>query len=278
MPPRPCATPPATQPVAQPGATQAEARAQAQAEAAMRAALARIPDAWPGFSAEVGREAFARARRAGGALTTAELARDPDAAIAAEAARAPSAYGAELRPDVAAAFALHRHLQPVALLFTLPWLTARVVPELPPGRAAFDPVALRLAAAPTRLLTDAGPEAVRAALRAHLAPLLAAFRPRMRRGPHTLWALALDDAVEGLHHVADRTGLGTEARAALNLLFPGGTSPFPGAAGFGPAAERARVSCCLFYTVPGARPCAGCPRLAPGRRGELLHSGAAHRS
>jgi hypothetical protein len=220
--------------------------------------------------------------------TNADLAADEGllrAAIADEAARGRAAYGEELRPDVAATFCLHRVVWPTALVVTLPWLLERRVPLLGPADVALngdrsratvripayaclpdDPAAVP----PARPVPDE--EALRAEVRrtlaGQLAPLLAAFRPYLRRGPHTLWALAADDVVEGLWYAGSLLGREAEAVAALEALLPGGTAPLAAPAAFRPAPSaaggarytRTRTSCCLYYTVSGVDPCFTCPR------------------
>jgi hypothetical protein len=237
-----------------------------------------------------------------GWLTTSRLLADPGLrarVIAAEARLDRLRHGADPRPDVAAGFWVHRYAWPLCLLLTLPWLLERRVPLLTveqlafrrprggPGRAA-GPVELALlpTAAPPRfaclpadpaaehpgalVLPDAA--ALDAALRttaaAHLGPLLAAFRPQLRRGPRTLWGLATDELVESLWYAARLLDLEPRAVAALGALLPGGTAPFTGAAGFRAAGapERTRVSCCLFYTLRPEDSCAGCPRGRSNQR------------
>ncbi|MEV7024412.1 (2Fe-2S)-binding protein, partial [Kitasatospora sp. NPDC093558] len=128
---------------------------------------------------------------------------------------------------------------------------------------------------------------LRRALGEFLAPVLAAFRPEVRRGPRVLWAMATDAAVEGLWYVAGLLGEAERARARAELTAlldpatpacaPGaagtpapGPSPFTPDAGFAAAAprpggpsgtDRARASCCLVYTAEPAAMCGGCPRV-----------------
>ncbi|MFJ5925758.1 (2Fe-2S)-binding protein [Kitasatospora sp. NPDC092948] len=221
-----------------------------------------------------------------GWTSAAALATDPavlDATIAFDERLGLELYGAPTRPDVTAGFSLHRYAWPAALALTLPWFLERRVPVLPVDQvsinrstgeltarpAAFhclpdDPAADRPDAlvVPGRPALDA---ALRAALADHLAPVLDAFRPRVRRGPRTLWALVTDDVVDGLWYLS--TLLDQEPRAVVELtaLLPGDASsaPFVGAPGFREEdghRTRTRVSCCLFYTVRPAEPCFSCPR------------------
>ncbi|WP_035850497.1 (2Fe-2S)-binding protein [Kitasatospora azatica] len=239
-----------------------------------------------------------------GWLTTGRLLADPALqarVIATETRQARLRYGTTPRPDVAAGFWLHRYTWPLCLLFTLPWLLEQRVP-LPaaeqlafrhpscggPAELALPPAAPhRFACLPTdpaarhpgaHLVPDQAAlgAALRGAVAEQLDPLLAAFRPHLRRGPRTLWGLATDELVESLWYAAGLLGLESRAVPALDALLPGGTAPFTGAAAFrgaagpapapapapvpAPAPARTRVSCCLFYTLRPAESCVGCPR------------------
>ena len=224
----------------------------------------------PGGPGWVGAADLAR----GGAAT--------DAFVAGDADRLAGAHGRAPRPDVAAALALHRYLWPACLLFTVPWFLQRRVPRLPVHRVAFHPAGGRFALAPHtvaclpddpaaahpdrgRLRTVPDEAALRAELRsalaAHLAPVLAQFGPRMRRGPHAMWRTATDEITEGLRYIGQLLGQEQRAQAALAALLPGGTPPFDApASSDGPS--RTRLTCCLFYTVSPADACRGCPRTA----------------
>jgi len=220
-----------------------------------------------------------------GWTATADLLHDPealDALIAYDARLSVEQYGRAARPDVAAGFCLHRYTWPVALAFTLPWLLERRVPRLPAERVSINRHSgeLTVHAAEFHCLPDDPAAALpgarvvpdRAALRAallaaiveHLTPVLAAFRPRVRRGPRTLWGMTTDDVIEGLWYVGSL--LGEERRAARELaeLLPGdGPAPYPGGAGFrmqDGMRTRTRLSCCLFYTVRPDEACFSCPR------------------
>ncbi len=111
---------------------------------------------------------------------------------------------------------------------------------------------------------------LRSALTEHLTPVLAAFRPEVRRGPHTLRNMATDDVIEGLWYIGSL--LGEEERATVDLaeLLPGpaGGGFLTGGPGFRlleqpgsrPMRTRTRLSCCLLYTVRPAESCFSCPR------------------
>jgi len=221
-----------------------------------------------------------------GWTTAAALATDPaalDATIAFDERLGLELYGVPARPDVTAGFSLHRYAWPAALAFTLPWFLERRVPVLPVDQVSINRSTGELTARPSafhclpddpaadrpdaRVVPDrpALDAALRAALADHLAPVLEAFRPRVRRGPRTLWALVTDDVVDGLWYLSTLLDQEPRAVAELTALLPGDASsaPFVGAPGFREEdghRTRTRVSCCLFYTVRPAEPCFSCPR------------------
>ncbi|MFJ3792450.1 (2Fe-2S)-binding protein [Kitasatospora sp. NPDC090091] len=263
-------------------------------------------------------------RTGNGWLTGTDLVSRPEALrelIAHDARQALAQYGRPLRPDVAAGFGLHRLTWAVSLLFTLPWFLERRVPLLTPGDVSVrrrtgeltarpgafhclsdDPAAGRPGARPAAD-EPALAAGLRTALADFLTPVLAAFRPEVRRGPRTLWAMATDAAVEGLWYVGGLLGEEERARSELAALLapepaacPEGApsaprpsvAPFTPGAGFAPAPpdapahpgapnrqdapacpdtavpERARASCCLVYTVRPEAMCGGCPRVTRG--------------
>ncbi|MER8188032.1 iron-sulfur protein [Kitasatospora sp. NPDC094015] len=210
-------------------------------------------------------------------------------AVARQSRETALRHGVTPRPDVAAGLCLHRYAWPVALAFTLPWFLERRVPALPVGRVSVRHTGGELALRPAEfsclpddplagrpdaeVVPDAAAldDALLAALAEHLTPVLAAFRPLVRRGPRTLWGLATDEVVEGLWYLAGLLGEEERAVADLTRLLPGTPRPpFVGGAGFEllerPGAEplrtRPRVGCCLFYTVRPEEACFGCPRTA----------------
>ncbi|MFF7456734.1 (2Fe-2S)-binding protein [Kitasatospora sp. NPDC008115] len=239
-----------------------------------------------------------------GWIAGAELVADPAALrelVAYEARQGLARYGRALRPDVAAGIGLHRFVWAASLLFTLPWFLERRVPLLTPADVSVrrrsgeltvrpgafvhlpgDPSAGAAPAGAARAVPDETvlTAELRAALAGFLAPVLAAFRPEVRRGPRVLWAMATDAVVEGLWHVGGLLGEEERARTELTALFtadgPGAPecAPFTPGAGFtAPASdaaphterpERCRASCCLVYTARVEAMCAGCPRLTRG--------------
>jgi hypothetical protein len=234
-------------------------------------------------------------RSGGGWVTAAELAAGGaalDDFLARDAAHVLRSHGKRARPDVVASLGLHRYAWPACLLFTVPWFLLRRVPRMPAGRVSFlrsrgrmtvrprevvclpdDPAATRAGA---RAVPDE--EALRAELRAavaeHLAPVLAGFGPRMRRGPHALWGMATDEIAEGLWYAGHLFGEERRAVAELDLLLPGATAPFAGGSSFryltGPGGEalrtRDRASCCLHYTLRPEDTCVTCPRTCDADR------------
>lgn len=215
-----------------------------------------------------------------------------DAFLAWDDAQVLRDYGTRARPDVIASFGLHRYTWPAFLLITAPWFLLRRVPRLPVTHVSYDRTAGRMALRPAsfaclpgdpaaalptaRVVPDE--EALRAEVRAataeHAEPLLAAFGPRMRRRGRALWGMVTDEVVEGLWYVAHLLGEEERARRELELLLPGATKPYAGAAAFreltGPDGEalptRDRVSCCMFYTVRPEDTCATCPRTCDKER------------
>ncbi|MET9255101.1 (2Fe-2S)-binding protein [Streptomyces sp. NPDC003717] len=211
-------------------------------------------------------------------------------------------YGQRARPDVVASFGLHRYAWPACLLITVPWFLHRRVPRYPTSHVAYDRTAPglplgRLAVRPAGFACLPGDPAaalpgarvvpdedalraeVRAAVAEHLEPVLAGFGPRMRRRGRALWGMATDEVVEGLWYVAHLLGEPERERARheLELLLPGATKPYVGAAAFreltGPDGEpvhtRDRASCCMFYTVRPEDTCATCPRTCDTNRAAL---------
>lgn len=201
-------------------------------------------------------------------------------------------HGRPARPEVVAAFGLHRYAWPATALFTVPYLLLRRVPWIDAAAVSCHRAESRLTVAATgfgclpddpaaahpdaRVLPDA--EALRAELRraaaAHLGPVLEGFRPRLRRGPRALWGLAADELTETLWYVGRLLGEEERAVAEAELLLPGHTAPYRGGAGFRELAApdgrrlrtRDRISCCLYYTLRPDAPCVTCPRTSDAER------------
>jgi ferric iron reductase protein FhuF len=217
-----------------------------------------------------------------------------DAFLAWDEAQILRDHGRQGRPDVVATFGLHRYSWYACLLFTVPWFLQRRVPRFPARHVAFQREQSRLAvrgetfsclpddpasAEPgARVVPDE--EALRAEVRAafaeHIEPVLGGFGPRTRRRGRALWGMATDEVVEGIWYIAELLGADEQERCRreLELLLPGATRPYVGAAGFreltGPGGEslptRDRASCCMFYTVAPDDTCASCPRTCEADR------------
>ncbi|GAB2716289.1 (2Fe-2S)-binding protein [Streptomyces bullii] len=268
---------------------------------AVAAAYARLASVFPGL-AVTELEAGQEPPTGTGWIRADELAAGGDALdafLAWDDAQVLRDYGQRARPDVVASFGLHRYAWPACLLITVPWFLHRRVPRYPATHVSFDRAAAglavgRMAVRPAgfaclpgdpaatlpgaRVVPDG--EALRAEVRAavaeHLEPVLAAFGPRMRRRGRALWGMATDEVVEGLWYIAQLLGESEERRAIheLELLLPGSTRPYAGAAAFreltGPKGEplrtRDRVSCCMFYTLRPEDACATCPRTCGSDR------------
>ncbi|GAB2677264.1 (2Fe-2S)-binding protein [Nocardia goodfellowii] len=205
-----------------------------------------------------------------------------DELIEAEERRAVEDYGTTPRRDVAATWVLRRYAFTACLAMSAPWFLRRRVPRVALDRVAYawrdrellleadeivclpgDSVEGRHG---VRIVADEA--ALRAELRdavaAHLAPLLEAFGPVLRRRPRAMWGFATDQLANGISHLGNALGEPAAAAAAANALLPGATPPYLGGAGFrlGPDAARTQTTCCLFYTVRPAELCATCPRVA----------------
>ncbi|MER5995269.1 (2Fe-2S)-binding protein [Streptomyces viridosporus] len=267
-------------------------------------AYARLAEAFPALDVvELGTDE--ELPRGGGWVAAASLAGDGaalEAFLSWDDTQVLRDYGQQARPDVVASFGLHRYAWPACLLITVPWFLHRRVPRYPATHVAFDRTAPGLAVGrmavrpdgfaclpgdPAAALPGArvvpDEEALRAEVRAavadHLEPVLAAFGPRMRRRGRALWGMATDEVVESLWYVGQLLGEEERALRELELLLPGATKPYVGAAAFrrltGPGGEpvrtRDRVSCCMFYTLRPEDICATCPRTcATERAGRLV--------
>ncbi|MEE1930503.1 (2Fe-2S)-binding protein [Streptomyces sp. TRM 70351] len=187
-------------------------------------------------------------------------------------------HGAAPRPDVAATEVLHQYAFVACLAMSGPWHLEARVPWLETGRLAYHEGEKVLALAPARISCLPGDPAaglpgvrtvpdgealraeLRAAVAAHLAPVLDAFGPLLRRGPRGMWGVATDELADGLGYLGTLLGDERAAAAAAGALLPGGTPPYSGAARFHADGSRTRLNCCLYYTFPAAPLCSSCPR------------------
>ncbi|WP_371750020.1 (2Fe-2S)-binding protein [Streptomyces sp. NBC_01283] len=215
-----------------------------------------------------------------------------DAFVGAEAARIRAGHDHTPRPDVAASRALHGYLWSVSLLMSGAWHLERRVPRIHPEEVRvhletgeFEIVPGSFACLPddpaaglpgTRVLADE--ESLRAELRAavvaHMRPLLTAIGPRLRRGQRALWGMAGDDLISGIWYLGRMLGQEDEALCAVDALLPGPVEPFPGGAAFRNLTTRdgerhptrTRLGCCLYYTIRAAEACGTCPRVCDAER------------
>lgn len=110
---------------------------------------------------------------------------------------------------------------------------------------------------------------LRSELQRHLARLHAALRggdrPLLRLGPRSLWGAAGDGLATALRLQADGCPDAAGVLAVAERVLAGAPRSW-GRARFLRADDgqvtRRRTSCCLYYRLPQAEPCAGCPRLA----------------
>ncbi|MFF2349567.1 (2Fe-2S)-binding protein [Kitasatospora sp. NPDC058115] len=231
--------------------------------------------------------------RAQGWYSATELAGEPEAlarALAGEAARiAPLAavHGTAPRPHVTASRLLHHYLWSVCVLIAGPWWRARRVPSINGAdlwlHAPTGDLALRPGACVTRPGEDELRAELRAAVVAHVEPLVTAFAAPTRRGTRALWGMVTDDLAAAIWYLgkqldarAPAPGTGREAAAveAAGAVLPGRTDPLPGAASFRRLRgedgrthhTRTRLGCCLYYAVEPARACLTCPRTGDEER------------
>lgn len=225
----------------------------------------------------------------GGELTAHQGALD--SFVAAEAARIRGGHDHIPRPDVAASRALHGYLWSVSLLMSGAWYLERRVPRVRPQdvrvhleTGAFEIVPGSFACFPddpaaglpgTRVLDEESLRVeLRAAVVAHMKPLLSVIGPRLRRGQRALWGMAGDDLISGIWYLGRMLGQEDEALRAVDALLPGPVEPFPGGAAFRHLTTRdgerhptrTRLGCCLYYTIRAAEACGTCPRVCDAER------------
>ncbi|MFF7448119.1 MULTISPECIES: (2Fe-2S)-binding protein [unclassified Streptomyces] len=274
---------------------------------ALTDAYSRLTGVYPGLTVTE-LDGAERAPRSGGWVSAAALAEGGaglDAFLAWDDAQVLRDHGRAGRPDVIAGFGLHRYAWPACLLITAPWFLHRRVPRFPVTHVHYDrtagPMAFAVrtgafaclpgdpAAALPGARVVADEEALRAEVREavaeHMEPVLHGFGPRMRRRERALWGMVTDEIVEGLWYVAQLLGESEQERARreLELLLPGSTRPYVGAAAFrqltGPRGEalptRDRASCCMYYTLEPQDTCVTCPRTCDADRVVKLLADAA---
>ncbi|MDF3292029.1 (2Fe-2S)-binding protein [Streptomyces silvisoli] len=208
-------------------------------------------------------------------ITASDLATRPEALAAVidgESARILADHGLRPRRDVAASRALHHYLWTASLLFSGPWYLDRRVPDIAPDRVRVDPVSGTLALAPDGCREGrraARPAELRTAVAEHVAPVLRAFAPQVRRGPRALWGMAGDDLVSGIWYLGRVFGDERRGVREAGAVLPGGTPPFPGAAAFRELSGqpiRTRLGCCMYYAIRPDEACLTCPRTSDAER------------
>jgi hypothetical protein len=214
--------------------------------------------------------------------STAELATRPEAlraAVDGEAARILTEYGHTARRHVAASRVLHDYLWTVGLLFAGPWHLERRVPLLRPERLWFETVGAGFAVAPDGFASPEGeaasPDLLRTAFGEFVEPVLTAFRPEIRRGPHALRGMAADDLVSALGYFGRVLGQEEQAVRESAALVPDGprfrTLRGPSGRSY---PVRTRTGCCLFYAIRPAEACLTCPRVNDQERLRQLEAEA----
>ncbi|MER5866105.1 (2Fe-2S)-binding protein [Kitasatospora sp. NPDC002040] len=199
--------------------------------------------------------------------------------IAAEAARIEAGHGRAPRTDVAASRLLHHYLWSAGLLFSGPWYLTGQLPAIRPEDVWIEVATGDLMVRPTGS-APGGEAELRAAVAAHFAPVLDAFKPFVKRGPRALWGMATDDLVSGIWYLGKMRGEEEYAVRVAEAVLPGDTAPFPGAADFRRLAgtggrshlTRTRLGCCLYYAVEPPDACVTCPRTCDADRVRRLEA------
>ncbi|MFJ8621598.1 (2Fe-2S)-binding protein [Kitasatospora sp. NPDC093550] len=216
-----------------------------------------------------------RPSTADGWYSGAELAADERAlaaVLAGEEARIAAEHGRAPRPHVTASRLLHHYVWSACLIVAGPWHLARRVPVVDPADLWLHAPTGALALRPRGYVTLSGDDELRAELRAavvaHVEPVLAAFAGPTRRRDRALWGMVTDDlasaiwylgrmldeadpadpagrvapaapvapvraaVVEGAVVAEGATAAEDAAVAAAGAVLPGGTQPLPGAAAF----------------------------------------------
>lgn len=208
-----------------------------------------------------------------GWLPLAELTSGVDELVAAEAARIELETGVAPRLHVAASRLLHHYLWSAALLFSGPWYLTGQLPSIRPEDVWIETSTGNLVLRPTG--SAPGDEAaLRAAVAAHVEPVLTAFQPSTKRGPRALWGMVTDDLVSGIWYLGRMLGEEEYAVRVAEAVLPGDTAPFPGGADFrrlagsegGSHLTRTRLGCCLYYAVKPPEACVTCPRTCDADR------------
>lgn len=221
-------------------------------------------------------------RAADGWYSGARIATDERAlaaVLAGEESRIAAEHGRAPRPHVTASRLLHHYVWSACLIVAGPWHLARRVPVVDPADLWLHAPTGALALRPRGHVTLPGDDELRAELRAavvaHVEPLLAAFAGPTRRHDRALWGMVTDDLASAIWYLGRMLGDEDTAVTAAGAVLPGGTQPLPGAADFRrlhtPDGRthhtRTRLGCCLYYAVgPEAAACLTCPRTSDEER------------
>ncbi|MGW2395044.1 iron-sulfur protein [Kitasatospora sp. NPDC001664] len=193
--------------------------------------------------------------------------------IAGEVTRITEEHGAVPRSHVAASRLLHHYLWSACLLFTGPWYLTGRIPAIDPSQLWISPATGDLTLRPG-CSAPGDEDGLRAAVAAHVTPVLEAFRPHVKRGDRALWGMVTDDLVSGIWYLGRMLGQEEHAARTAAAVLPGSTAPFPGGADFRrlPGTEgrthltRTRLGCCLYYAVSPPTACVTCPRTPDAER------------
>ncbi|MER7581467.1 (2Fe-2S)-binding protein [Kitasatospora sp. NPDC097691] len=221
-------------------------------------------------------------RAADGWYSGARIATDERAlaaVLAGEESRIAARHGRAPRPHVTASRLLHHYVWSACLIVAGPWHLARRVPVVDPTDLWLHAPTGALALRPRGHVTLPGDDELRAELRAavvaHVEPLLAAFAGPTRRHDRALWGMVTDDLASAVWYLGRMLGDEDTAVTATGAVLPGGTQPLPGAADFRRLRTpdgrthhtRTRLGCCLYYAVePEAVACLTCPRTSDEER------------
>ncbi|MEV7599550.1 (2Fe-2S)-binding protein [Kitasatospora sp. NPDC089797] len=213
---------------------------------------------------------------ADGWYSGAELAADERAlaaVLAGQEDRIAAEHGRAPRPHVTASRLLHHYAWSVCLLIAGPWHLARRVPQVDPADLWLHAPTGALALRPRGHVALPGDDELRAELRAavvaHLAPVLAAFAGPTRRRDRALWGMVTDDLSSAVWYLgrmldaewAAADGVGTdravEGGTATEGTVEGGTVEGGTAEDAGTVGEDAAVAAATALLPGGTLPLPG---------------------
>lgn len=198
--------------------------------------------------------------------------------IEGEARRIRAEHGCVVPVHVAGSRLLHHYLWSACLLMSGPWYLEGRVPALRAEDVWIEVATGDLAVRPGGFASlergCSGERELRAVVADHVAPVLDAFGPALRRGPRALRGMVTDDLLSGIWYLGRILGEEERAVAEACALLPEEAAfrRLPGCAGRSHL-TRTRQSCCLYYAVtPTAEACLTCPRTADSERLRRLES------